>query len=271
MAGRRVPDPGTGSSRLLWRRTARIERMTGERPAVMVTTMTPEGARRPERPPGPTGSAAATRHRLPQWDERSMLAAARAGDEQAFTTLVRAHTPALRRAARLRVRDDALADEIVQETWLAVLKGLSRFEGRSSVRTWMLTILAHCADRRIAAERGSIPFTALDDDEGVDESRFHGPDHPRWAGMWSTTVDSWSDVPESRLTSRETLSAIREAISALPPGQREVIALRDVEGWSSAEVCAALGLSEGNQRVLLHRARSKVRAALERHLEGAQS
>jgi RNA polymerase sigma-70 factor (ECF subfamily) len=168
------------------------------------------------------------------------------------------------------VRTRAVAEEVVQETWLGVLDGLDRFEGRSSLKTWILRILVNRAKTRGAREARCVPFSSLGpaDDEApaVDPARFLGADHPHWPGHWAAAPQSWAGVPDERLLARETLEHLRRAIEALPARHREVIVLRDVEGWDSGEVCAALGLSEGNQRVLLHRARSSVRAQLDAYL-----
>ena len=196
----------------------------------------------------------------------------RAGDERAFAELIDRLGPTLPRVARLYVRDSAVAEEVVQETWLSVLEGIERFEGRSSLKTWVFRILVNRAKTRAKREARSVPVSALagaapDDEPSVEPERFRSPDD-RWAGHWASPPVSWSALPENRLLSKETIDCIRSLIAALPPAQREVIALRDVEGWPSDEVCALLGLSEVNQRVLLHRARSKVRAGLELYLGG---
>jgi RNA polymerase sigma-70 factor (ECF subfamily) len=202
--------------------------------------------------------------------EASLVHALRAGDERAFAELIDRLGPALLRVARFYVRDRAVAEEVVQETWLSVLEGIERFEGRSSLKTWVFRILANRAKTRAGREARTVPMSALEgaepeDGPSVEPERFRGPDD-RWAGHWASPPASWSALPENRLVSKETIDCIRSLIAALPPAQREVIALRDVEGWPSDEVCALLGLSEVNQRVLLHRARSKVRAGLERYL-----
>ncbi|HVF79269.1 MAG TPA: RNA polymerase sigma factor [Solirubrobacteraceae bacterium] len=205
-------------------------------------------------------------------DERALVAALRRGDEAAFVTLVDLHGASLLRLARTFVRDCAVAEEVVQETWLAVLSGIDRFEGRSSVKTWIFQILSNRARTRAVRERRSAPFSALagdgeDDEVAVDADRFRGEGH-RWVGHWAAAPADWRHLPEQRLLSRETLERVREAIVMLPPRQAEVLVLRDVEGWSPVEVCAALGITDGNQRILLHRARSKVRAELERYFSG---
>ncbi|HEX2045414.1 MAG TPA: sigma-70 family RNA polymerase sigma factor [Gaiellaceae bacterium] len=205
-------------------------------------------------------------------DERLRLALV-AGDEQAFAALVDRYGAALLRFAGVYVRDRAVAEEVVQETWLAVLQGIGRFEGRSSLKTWIFRILANRAKTRAEREGRTVPFSALAEpgDEGdgpsVEPERFLDASHPQWPGHWASFPSSWSEIPENRLLSSETLGCIRAAIEELAPAQRRVILLRDVEGWPAEEVCELLELSEANQRVLLHRARSKVRAALERYLD----
>jgi RNA polymerase sigma-70 factor, ECF subfamily len=166
------------------------------------------------------------------------------------------------------VSSRAVAEDVVAETWLAVYTGLERFEGRSSLKTWLFRILTNKAKTRGQRESRTVPFSALaaDGDEGetaVDVDRFFGPDSRR-PGAWAAPPRG---VPEERLLAREARERIEAAIQALPPNQRAVITLRDVEGLSAEEACNVLGVSETNQRVLLHRARSKVRAAFERYLE----
>jgi RNA polymerase sigma-70 factor (ECF subfamily) len=209
-------------------------------------------------------------------DERRLVEALRAGEEEAFVALIRRHGPAMARVARLWVKSPSVAEEVVQETWLSVLGALERFEGRSSLRTWIFAILVNCARRRAEREGRSIPFAALGeagpDEQEVDADRFLDDGHPRFPSAWAAPVDTWAALPEERLLGREALAVVGEAIAALPPAQREVISLRDVEGWPAEEVCALLGISEGNQRVLLHRARSRVRRAFEAYVnEGASS
>jgi len=204
-------------------------------------------------------------------DERALVAALRRGEEAAFVELVDRYGAALLRLSRRFVRDRAVAEEVVQETWLAVLDGIDRFEGRSSLKTWIFQILSNRAKTRAVRERRSAPFSALagdgpEADEGsVDPERFRDERH-RWAGHWAAAPSDWTALPEERLLGSETLAQVNAAIDTLPPRQAEVIVLRDVEGWSPEEVCAALEISDGNQRILLHRARSKVRAAVERYL-----
>jgi RNA polymerase sigma-70 factor (ECF subfamily) len=198
-----------------------------------------------------------------------LVAALRRGEEAAFVELVERYGASLLRLARTFVRDRAIAEEVVQETWLAVLNGIDRFEGRSSLKTWIFQILSNRARTRAVRERRSAPFSALagageDDEAAVDADRFR-PAGDRWVGSWAAAPSDWSHLPEERLLGRETLERVYEAIQALPPRQAEVLVLRDIEGWDPGEVCAALGITDGNQRILLHRARSKVRAALERY------
>ena len=189
----------------------------------------------------------------------------RAGDEAAFGELVdRYHSPLLR-VAQTYVSSRAVAEEVVQETWLAVIRGIGSFEGRSSLKTWLFRILSNRAKTRGAREARTIAMSALaGDDHAVDPDRFFGADHPESPGWWSSYPTAW---PEERLLASEVRDVIEEAVEELPDGQRAVIALRDLEGWSSDETCDALGISAGNQRVLLHRARSRVRSALERYLD----
>jgi RNA polymerase sigma-70 factor (ECF subfamily) len=206
-------------------------------------------------------------------DDLRLLDRLRAGDEASFARLVREHSPALLRLAQSYVRSRAVAEEVVQEAWLGVIRGLDRFEGRSSLKTWIFRIAANCAKTRAERESRTVPFSALEaasalDEPAVEPERFLDAAHPRWPGHWTAFPSAWDGVPEARLVSEETRAVIEAAIEALPPAQRQVVSLRDVEGWSSEDVCALLGLYEVNQRVILHRARAKVRAGLERYLEG---
>jgi len=200
--------------------------------------------------------------------EAQLLDALRAGDEGAFAGLVREYHSSLVRVARIYVSTLASAEEVAQETWIGVLNGLDRFEGRSSLRTWIFRILTNIAKTRAQRDGRTLPFSALQDpgrvpEAAVDADRFLDPEHPRWPGHWAIKPEAW---PEDALVAAETRERLAEAMEALPASQRAVIMLRDVEGWYSAEVCNALGLTETNQRVLLHRARSKVRGALESYL-----
>jgi RNA polymerase sigma-70 factor (ECF subfamily) len=203
-------------------------------------------------------------------EDARLVEALRAGDEAAFRELVARHHASLVRLALVFVRSRAVAEEVAQETWLALLEGLERFEGRSSLKTWLFRILTNIAKTRAQRERRTVPFSALadeSDEPAVDPGRFLDASHPIFPGHWASPPRNWEELPEERLLGKETLDQIREAIEALPPAQRSVIALRDVEGWTSDEVRSVLDISETNQRVLLHRARSKVRAALENYLD----
>jgi RNA polymerase sigma-70 factor, ECF subfamily len=204
-------------------------------------------------------------------DDARLVEALRRGDEHAFAHVTREYNPGLLRAAQIYVTSRAVAEEVVQETWLGVLKGIGRFESRSSLKTWIFRILINIAKTRAQREGRTLPFSALERPGSVPEAavgpeRFLPPEHGRWPGHWAARPEPW---PEQRLLAAETRSIVEEAIDALPPAQRAVISLRDVEGWSSEETCNALGLTETNQRVLLHRARSKVRQALEDYLSEA--
>jgi RNA polymerase sigma-70 factor (ECF subfamily) len=204
--------------------------------------------------------------------ERDLCAALRRGDEAAFTRLVTLHHASLRRVALSYVRTAAVADEVVQETWLAVLRGLDSFEERSSLKTWIFRILTNTAKTRAERESRTVPLSALpsgdadEDESAVDPSRFFDQQQARWPGHWASPPARWDELPEEHLSGRETLDALKAAIEQLPPKQRQVIVLRDIEGWEAGDVCELLELSEENQRVLLHRARSKVRQALEDHI-----
>jgi RNA polymerase sigma-70 factor (ECF subfamily) len=206
-------------------------------------------------------------------DDRKLVAALQAGDERAFEALVERYHASLVRVAMIWVRDRAVAEEVAQETWLGVVNGIDRFEGRSSLKTWLFRILANRARTRGQREARSIPLSALLGDEGGDEptvspERFLDAGDGR-PGPWAVPPESWARVPEDALLGKETQAVIEAAIAELPPRQQEVITLRDVEGLDSQEVAEHLRVSEGNQRVLLHRARAKVRAALELHWSDA--
>jgi RNA polymerase sigma-70 factor (ECF subfamily) len=193
----------------------------------------------------------------------------RAHDEAAFMELVEKLTPSMQRVARMFVSSDATAGEVVQDTWVGVLQGLDKYEGRASLRTWVFRILVNIAKTRGKRESRSVPFATLAGDD---------LDEPTWTpaafdreGAWSSLPFDWRGMPDDRVTGRETLAVIGRAIDALPPMQAEVIRLHDVLGWSSDEVRNALDLTDTNQRVLLHRARAKVRAAVEEHLRSVSA
>jgi RNA polymerase sigma-70 factor, ECF subfamily len=201
--------------------------------------------------------------------DAALLERLRAGDEAAFEALVARHYATMLAVAQTYVKGRAVAEEVVQEAWLGVIKGLDRFEGRSSLKTWILSILVNQAKTRGAREARSVPFTALapeGEEPAVDPGRFRGPDEP-YPGHWRAFPGDWGRSAAAAVQDRETLRVVMGAIADLPAAQQTVIRMRDVEGYSSEEVCDALGVSEGNQRVLLHRARSRVRAALESHFD----
>ena len=200
-------------------------------------------------------------------DDEGLVAALRRGEPEAFATLVDRHSRAMIRVAMAYVPSRAAAEEAVQDTWIAVMRGIDGFERRSSLRTWIFRILTNVAMRSGSRERRSVPFSALAEAEdtgepSVDPDRFLPADHERFPGHWALMPARWP-TPEEGLVAGETREVITEAIAGLPVAQRTVIALRDIEGWSSEEVCEALEISAGNQRILLHRARSRVRNAIE--------
>jgi RNA polymerase sigma-70 factor, ECF subfamily len=198
-------------------------------------------------------------------DEQRLIESLKAGDERAFARLLDEYSSALFRVAMAHVGTRSVAEEVVQETWLGVINGIDRFQGRSSLKTWIFRILTNTANTRGQRERRIVPFSALgpaDDEPSVDPDRFFPPDHARYPDHWALGPTAW-ETPEEGLLSAETRELILRAIEALPEAQRAVVTLRDVQGWSPEEVCDALQLSDGNQRVLLHRARTKVRAVLE--------
>jgi RNA polymerase sigma-70 factor (ECF subfamily) len=195
--------------------------------------------------------------------EAAFVERLRARDARAFTELFDEFHGRLIRLALVFVPNRAVAEEVVQETWVGVIDGIANFEGRASLKTWIFRILTNRAKTRGARERRSVPFSALSDDEGdlesaVDRGRFDAK------GMWALPPQRWEDdTPEKLLMTRDGFSRISAAIEMLPPGQRAVVTLRDIDGLDSSEVCNVLEISETNQRVLLHRARSKLRAVLE--------
>ena len=205
-------------------------------------------------------------------DEQALVEALRHGDEAAFEALLDRYHATLIALATHYVRDRAVAEEVAQETWLAVLKGIDRFEGRAALKTWIFQILVNRAKSRGVRESRTIPLSALQNPDldgvepAVDSDRFLPADHPQWPGHWAAPPQPWDTDPEAALLAHETRARIEAAIAALPPSQQVIITLRDVKGWSAEEVCASLEITDANQRVLLHRARSKVRAALEEYL-----
>jgi RNA polymerase sigma-70 factor, ECF subfamily len=202
----------------------------------------------------------------PAPDDHALLAALRRGDDDAFATLIDRYHASLIRIATLFVPDRGIAEEVAQETWIGVLQGIDRFEGRSSFRTWLFGILANQAKRRGAREQRIVPFSTLARapegmEPAVDPDRFLPPGE-EWAGWWARPPAHW-DVPETALLAAETRREVERAIAALPPNQRAVITLRDIEGWSAEDIRNILSITDTNQRVLLHRARSSVRRKLE--------
>jgi RNA polymerase sigma-70 factor, ECF subfamily len=202
--------------------------------------------------------------------DQQTVAALKAGDEHTFRELFQRHTPAMKRVARGYVDSDAVAEEIVQETWMAIITGIDRFEGRSALGTWMFSILLNQAKSHTARERRALPISSIAapaDEPAVDPDRFQKDDEA-WPGHWATPPRPWQK-PERRLMSLEARARLKDALAQLPERQRLIVALRDVDGLSAEEVCAALDLSQENQRVLLHRGRSRLRAELEGYVEDA--
>lgn len=199
--------------------------------------------------------------------DAALIEGLRAGEEAAFAELMRLYGAGMLRVAQMYVPSRAIAEDVVQEAWLGVLKGIDRFEGRSSLKTWLFRIVANTAKTRGVREARSIPFSSLGgggaDEPAVDPDRFLG-DGERYPGHWAVPPQSWA--PEGRLLAQEAMDVIEREIDRLPPAQQAVITMRDVQGFSSEEVCNALDLTETNQRVLLHRARAKVRNALEEYM-----
>ncbi len=192
-----------------------------------------------------------------------------AGESRAFAAMLDAWSPSLKRVARVYVRTEALAEEVVQEAWQAVLTGLPRFERRSSLKTWVFTILANRARTRAVREARTVPLSSLSskDSDGptMDPERFAS------GGGWLNKPASWDvDSPEDLFMAREGADLISQTLDSIPEMQRAVVLLRDVEGVSSIDACNLLEISESNQRVLLHRGRAKLRKALARHLTGEE-
>jgi len=203
-------------------------------------------------------------------DDSHLIELLRDGNEAAFVALIERYSDTMVRLAMFYVTAWPVAEEVVQETWMLVFEHLDHFEGRSSLKTWMFRILTNCAKTWAQRESRSIPFSSrsgmsTDHAETAVESDRLLPAEHHWAGHWLSVKRE--EMPEERLLSQETRMCFERAIEALPPNQRRIIILRDIEGWTSDEICSTLGISEGNQRVLLHRARSKVRSALERYFQ----
>jgi RNA polymerase sigma-70 factor (ECF subfamily) len=204
-------------------------------------------------------------------DEASLVNSLRSGDESAFVWLVEQYHTSLVRLARMFVQDEPTAEELVQETWLAVLRGLEKFERRSSLKTWIFTILTNKAKTRGQREKRTLSFSDLDDSASdsptVDPDRFRPASEGIWEGHWWNGPTPWREVPEDSMLYSESMKIILRSIDTLPETQRAVITLRDIHELSSDEVCNVLNISETNQRVLLHRARARVRQALENYLQ----
>ena len=201
-------------------------------------------------------------------DEADLVTRLRAGDESAFEALVNTYYGTMLAVAQSYVRTRSVAEEVVQDAWLAVLNSIHRFEQRSSLRTWITAIVVNTAKTRGVREARTVPFASLvveGEEPAVEPERFRSA-NDAFPGHWWGYPSNWSDRPDEVLEGRETLRVVTEAIEQLPDSQRAVITMRDVAGCTPEEVCSTLDLSEGNQRVLLHRARSRVRAALEQHL-----
>lgn len=206
------------------------------------------------------------------YDDEALVIALRKGDESAFSWLIDTYSASLHRLALNFVSSPTEADEVVQETWLGVVKGIDAFEQRSSVKTWIYRILMNRARTRGARESRTVPFSSVTTDDeyhGVlPEDRFR-PSGEEWAGWWAHPARPWQ--PAEQFDRAETMRRVRDAIAGLPPSQRIVISLRDIDGWCSEEVCGALDISPVNQRVLLHRARAGVRAKLDPYFEAAEA
>jgi RNA polymerase sigma-70 factor (ECF subfamily) len=201
-------------------------------------------------------------------EDAQLVDGLRARDEAAFAALVRMYGAGMLRVAQMYVSSRAVAEEVIQEAWLGVLNGIDRFEGRSSLKTWLFRIVANTAKTRGVREARSAPFSSFGaggDEAAVSPDRFLG-EGERFPAHWAVPPASWAGLPDYRLLAAETMDVIRREVERLPPAQRAVLTLRDLEGLSADEVCNALDLTETNGRVLLHRARAKVRAALEEYL-----
>lgn len=208
-------------------------------------------------------------------DDTGLVELLRAGDERAFAALIDRYHTAMVRVAIVYVGDPAVAEDVVQDAWLAVLRGIARFEARSSLKTWIFHILGNTAKTRAAREKRTVPLSIVGDsllphafEPAVERERFLPADASQWPGHWVSIPPAWSAGADERLLAGEMQGTIQAAIDALPASQREVVFLRDAQGWSADEVCNVLQISKTNQRVLLHRGRSRVRRAVERYLTG---
>ena len=198
-------------------------------------------------------------------DEAALIAALRGGDREAFGQLVDAHTPALLRVARGYVPDDAIAEQVVRQTWIALVTGIDVIEGRSSLATWLFTVMSNIAKAHVAREpldRVVVPAA-----DSVDPARFHGPDEPG-AGSWREPPVPFPAGPDGALPNRELRAVVRRGLDALAPRQRAVVTLRDMLGFDAADVCELLDISTADQRELLHRGRSAIRQVVEDYVRG---
>lgn len=197
--------------------------------------------------------------------EQQLIDRLRAGDESAFAELVEAHTPMMLRVARGYVASHDVAEDVVQETWIALMKGIDRFEGRSTLRTWLFKVLVNIAKKRgVRDSRDQSPYPG---GATVDPARFRPGTDPDWPGHWDTPPTPWPETPEGSVLGSEVLEVTRRELDRLPEKQRIVVALRDVLGLDSDEVCSLLSLTAANQRVLLHRGRARIRESLADYLE----
>jgi RNA polymerase sigma-70 factor (ECF subfamily) len=196
-----------------------------------------------------------------------LVAGLKAGDEEAFARLLDGWSASMLRLARAFVSTEASAEEVVQDTWLAVIQGIDRFQGRSSLRTWVYRILVNTAKKRGTRERRTVPWTSLvaedDPEPTVDPSRFRGAADP-YPGHWVVFPAAWPST-ETEVLAHELRVVVATALEVLPPRQRAVITLRDIDGYGADEVCTLLEITAANQRVLLHRARAAVRGRLEQY------
>jgi RNA polymerase sigma-70 factor (ECF subfamily) len=204
--------------------------------------------------------------------DADLIDALKRRDEAAFVQLVGRYQGPLLRLAIVYARDRAVAEEIVQDAWLGVIQGIEKFEGRSSFKTWLFRILVNRARTRAERESRTVPFSAFGeaasgDEPAVAPERFIGADDARWPFHWAIPPKAWGASPEEELLTGEMLDLVARVIAGLPPAQRQVVTLRDVDGLAADEVCNVLGISETNQRVLLHRGRSRVRGVLERYFD----
>jgi RNA polymerase sigma-70 factor (ECF subfamily) len=212
-------------------------------------------------------------------DDLLLVEALSRGDEDAFCAVVQRYQASLLRMARMYVSSHAVAEEVVQDTWMGFVGSLARFQRQCSVKTWLFAILVRCAARTRDRERRSIPFSAVwdaeaePDESAVEPERFFSSGH-RWGGIWrldrpEAVPTGWAGVPEDRLLSQELRQVLDRAVAGLPPAQREVFTLRDIEGFTTEEVGTVLEVTANHQRVLLHRARARVRRDLERYLRAS--